>query len=80
MIEVYINIMVLLTQSGVITLIADKVLADKIKDLSYTLWNSKPPESKKSLPCVLQSYGVLETSMYLFDTLVKISSLSWNSF
>lgn len=78
MIEVY--IMVLLTQSGVIVQIADKVIADKIKKLSYTLWNSKPPESKKSLLCVLQSYGVLETSMYLLDTLVKISSLSWNSF
>lgn len=78
MIEVY--IMVLLTQSGVIVQIADKVIADKIKKLSYTLWNSKPPESKKSLLCVLQSYGVLETSMYLLDTLVKISSLSWNFF
>lgn len=78
MIEVY--IMVLLTQSGVIVQIADKVIADKMKKLSYTLWNSKPPESKKSLLCVLQSYGVLETSMYLLDTLVKISSLSWNSF
>lgn len=71
-------IIVLLAQTEVIFQITDEVIADKIKELSQALWNNKRPESKKSLHFVLPSYGVLETSVYLFGTFVKSSSVSVN--
>lgn len=74
--EVY--IIVLLTQSEAVFQIAEKIIADKINALSHMLWKSKPSESKKSLPCVLQSYRVLKTSVHFFGTFVKSSDLSVN--